>query len=67
MLAGAIITINYGVLYVLNIMLKFPIGISKIATELLLYAASYRVQSRRVFKEEVKSRTKMDAVAGRVK
>jgi len=67
MLAGVIITVNYGVLNILNIMLGLPIGISKIATELLLYAASYRVQSRHVFKEKVRSRTKMGAVAGRIK
>lgn len=66
-LAGAIITVNYGMLYALNLLLGIPLGISKIATELFLYAASYRVQSRHVFKDEVRTRRKMHSITGRLK
>lgn len=66
-LAGAILAVNYGMLYLLNIVLGIPLGSSKLATELLLYVASYRVQSRHVFKKEVETKRKMNAEAGRVK
>lgn len=67
LLAGTIIAVNYGVLYILNLMLRIPLGISKVATELFLYAASYRVQSRHVFKEDLTAGTKIQSIAGRTK
>ncbi|MGB4587833.1 MAG: bifunctional glycosyltransferase family 2/GtrA family protein [Clostridiaceae bacterium] len=67
MLAGAILTVNYGMLYLLNIVLGIPLEISKLGTELLLYVASYRVQNRHVFKDEVKTRIKTNMAAGGIK
>jgi putative flippase GtrA len=67
-LAGAILVANYGLLYILNIILGINIVVAKLVTELLLYAASYRIQRNIVFREERHTKPKMDAaITGRIK
>jgi putative flippase GtrA len=67
-LAGSILIANYGLLYLFNIMFGINIVASKVVTELLLYAASYRVQRNLVFREEKDIKAKMDAaITGRLK
>jgi hypothetical protein len=59
---------NYGLLYILNIILGINIIFAKLVTELLLYAASYRIQRNIVFREERHTKPNMDAaMTGRIK
>lgn len=67
-LAGGILAANYGLLYLSNIVLGINLVVAKVVTELVLYAASYRVQRNLVFREEKHSNHNIDAtITGRIK
>lgn len=67
-LAGGILSANYGLLFLINIVLGINLVAAKVVTELVLYAASYRVQRNLVFREERHANQNIDAtITGRLK
>lgn len=49
MVAVTLLLLNYGLIWVLNVVLPVPLAVAKIVTELLLYPFSYVLQRRFVF------------------
>ena len=52
LLAGIILVLNYGLMYLLNLLIGIPLWIAKPVTDLSLFVLSFQMQKRFIFKKK---------------